>query len=297
MLGDAFGGLQRGYFALTVIIVAIRWAGQLFTLFGVKEVQIVGAQKSTPLRELLSVIVKNDQLLYTAICMTLFMIGYMTTTTFGLYFFKYAYGDENMYSVFAIVLGVSQITALAVFPLLSKKWNRRTLYQAAIVLVTVGYIAFFFSPTSTMLFIGISGTLLFVGQAFIQLLMLMFLADSVDYGHYKLGKRNDSISFSLQPFINKLSGAVGNGVVGAVIVVVGIKDAETALDVTEGGLLLMKIAMLVFPLVCIVVSFLVYRGRYKIDEKMHAEVVRGLVERGELDAGEVGAGEVDVARK
>jgi melibiose permease/lactose/raffinose/galactose permease len=263
------------------------WAGQLFTLFGVREVNIIGAQKSTPLRELLSVIVKNDQLLYTAVCMTLFMIGYMTTTSFGLYFFKYAYGDENMYSVFAIVLGVSQLTALAVFPLLSKKWNRRTLYAAAIALVSVGYIAFFFSPTDTMVFIGISGTLLFVGQAFIQLLMLMFLADSVDYGHYKLGKRNDSISFSLQPFINKLSGAVGSGVVGAVIVVAGIKDADTAADVTAGGLLLMKIAMLVFPLVCIVVSFLVYRGRYKIDEKMHAEVLRALVERGELEASEV----------
>jgi melibiose permease/lactose/raffinose/galactose permease len=224
--------------------------------------------------------------------MTLFMIGYMTTTSFGLYFVKYAYGDENMYSVFAIVLGVSQLTALAVFPLLSKKWNRRTLYTTAIVLVTVGYIAFFFSPTNTMLFIGISGTLLFVGQAFIQLLMLMFLADSVDYGHYKLGKRNDSISFSLQPFINKLSGAVGSGVVGAVIIVAGIKDAESAADVTTGGLLMMKLAMFAFPLVCIVVSFLVYRRCYKIDEKMHSDVLRGLVERGELAASDVEAGQV-----
>lgn len=42
--------------------------------------------KHTSLRELLQVIFKNDQLLYTAISMALFMIGYTTTTSFGLYF-------------------------------------------------------------------------------------------------------------------------------------------------------------------------------------------------------------------
>ena len=281
-LGNVFGTPARGYFVFAVIVVAVMWLGQLITLLGVKEQQVTKAQKSTPIRELLTVIFKNDQLLFTAISMTLFMIGYMTTTTFGLYFFKYAYGDEGMYSIFAIILGVSQITALAVFPLFSKKWNRRTLYTLAVVLVALGYVVFFFAPTNTMLFIGIAGVLLFVGQAFIQLLMLMFLADSVDYGHFKLGKRNDSISFSLQPFINKLSGAVGNGIVGFIIIVSGIIDAETADEVTEEGLLMMKLAMLALPLVCIVVSFIINRMKYIIDEKKHAEILQELKARGEL---------------
>ena len=46
-----------------------------------------------------------------------------------------------------------------------------------------------------MLFIGIAGVLLFVGQAFIQLMMLMFLADTVEYGFWKSGRRNDSVTF------------------------------------------------------------------------------------------------------
>ena len=283
ILGEAIGSAVGGYFVFAAIVVAVMWAGQLVTLFGVKEKHMAKAQKSTPIKELLMVIFKNDQLLFTAISMTLFMIGYMTTTTFGLYFFKYAYGDEGMYSVFAVILGVSQIAALAIFPLFSKKWNRRTLYSLAIVLVAVGYIIFFFAPTNTMLFIGIAGVLLFVGQAFIQLLMLMFLADSVDYGHLKLGKRNDSISFSLQPFINKLSGAVGNGIVGIVIIISGIVDAEAAADVTEEGLLMMKIAMMLLPLACIAVSFVINRLKYIIDEKKHAEILLELKERGELE--------------
>jgi len=214
--------------------------------------------------------------------MSLFMIGYMTTTTFGVYYFIYAYGDEGMFPVFAGILGVSQLTALIVFPLFSKKFDRKTLYTGAIVSITTGYVLFFFAPTTTMVFIGIAGVLIFFGQGFIQLLMLMFLADSVDYGHWKLGKRNDSISFSVQPLINKLGGAVGIGIVGAVAILSGINTAETAADVSSEGLLLMKVAMLIFPLICIVVSYILYRWKFKIDAKFYDQILSDLRERGEL---------------
>lgn len=259
------------------------WIGQCITLFGVIEPRnVLKKEEHTSLKELVRVIFKNDQLFYTAIAMALFMIGYTTTTSFGIYFFKYAYGDEGMYSIFALILGVSQIAALSVFPLLSKRFNRKFMYTTAMVLIFLGYIIFFFAPTNTMLFIGISGMLLFVGQAFIQLLMLMFLADSVDYGHLKFKKRNDSISFSLQPFINKMGGAISSGVVGAVVIISGIKDANTKADVSDSGLLIMKIAMLIFPLICIFISYLLYRTKYKIDEKTHASILKELEGLGEI---------------
>ena len=282
-LSNRFGGDARGYMVFTLIVVAIMWTGQLITIFGVREPHITKTQPSTKFRELFSIIVKNDQLLFTAICMVLFMIGYMTTTGFGLYFFIYVYGDENMFPIFALILGVSQIAALACFPLFSKKFSRKTMYTLAVLLVSVGYVVFFFAPTDTMIFIGIAGILLFVGQAFIQLLMLMFLADSVDYGHYKLGKRNESISFSLQPLIFKLSGALGSGVVGITIIFVGIAEAETAADVTAEGLLLMRVAMMIFPLICIIISFLIYQRKFVIDEKKYAEILAELRNRGELE--------------
>jgi len=282
-LGERFGSAQRGFFAFAILVTVIMTAGLCVTIFGVKETGIVtGKKQSTPLRELFGIIVKNDQLFITAIAMSLFMIGYMTTTTFGVYYFIYAYGDEGMFSIFAAILGVSQLTALSVFPLFSKRFNRKTLYTGAIISISIGYVLFFFAPTTTMLFIGIAGVLIFFGQAFIQLLMLMFLADSVDYGHWKFGKRNDSISFSIQPFINKLGGAVGTGIVGAVAIVSGINVAETAADVPPEGLLLMKIAMLIFPLLCIVVSYILYRVKFRIDAKFYAEILSDLRERGEL---------------
>ncbi len=282
-LGDKLGSLQKGYMVFAVIVVAVMWLGQCITLFGVKQVKIVKeSPQNTTLSEMFKVIFKNDQLFYTAISMALFMVGYVTTTSFGLYYFEYAYGDKAMYSIFAVILGVSQITALAIFPIFSKKFERKTLYSAAILLITVGYIIFFFAPTNTMLFIGIAGVLMFVGQAFVQLLMLMFLADTVDYGHWKLGKRNGSITFSIQPFINKMGGAISSGVVSAVVILSGIKDAATPADVSEGGLLMMKLAMMIFPLICILVSYLIYRAKYKIDKKMYGQIMQDLRDRGEI---------------
>ena len=132
-----------------------------------------------------------------------------------------------------------------------------------------------------MLFIGIAGVLLFVGQAFIQLMMLMFLTDSVEYGEWKMGKRNDSITLSLQPFINKMGGAVASGIVGAVVIISGMQEARSAADMTSQGLLIFKMAMMIFPLLCILVGFLIYRSKYILDEEMYAKIVEEINARKE----------------
>ncbi|MDR1537033.1 MAG: glycoside-pentoside-hexuronide (GPH):cation symporter [Clostridiales bacterium] len=264
------GSSQKGYLAFAALTVAVMWAGQLATLIFAKQPKAPdGANSRTYLREMAKIIFKNDQLLFTALSMILFMIGYMTTAAFGIYYFKYVYGQESMYTYFALILGVSQLSAITAFPFLSKRFERDYLFKLSMALIAAGYILFFFSPTGTMLFIGPAGILIFVGQAFIQVLMLMFLADSVDYGHWKLGKRNDSLSFSLQPFINKSGGALSNAIVGAVVILSGMKDADSAQDISAGGIVAVKAAMLLFPMICIFLSYLIYRAKYKLDRKFY----------------------------
>ena len=281
-LGEATGSMKTAYFIFTVGVVLIMWIGQSITVLGVKEPKNVFKQEDvTTLSGMVHAIFRNDQLLYTAISMALFMIGYTTTANFGLYFFKYAYGDEGMYAIFALILGVSQILALAVFPIFSKRFPRKTLYKYATAFVVLGYVIFFFSPMN-MLFIGISGILLFLGQAFIQILMLLFLADTIEYGQWKLHKRNESVTFSLQPFINKMGGAVASGIVGVTVIISGINDAQSAADVTESGLLMLKSAMLIIPLISILAGYLVYRAKYKIDQAMYEQILTDLRERGDM---------------
>ena len=281
-MGNAMGSMKEAWFWFALIIAAVMLLFQAVTLIGVKERKgFFKEEESTSLREMFRVIVKNDQLLWVAVSMSLFMIGYVTTTSFGVHFFKYAYGDENMYAIFAAVLGVSQLSALAVFTLVRKRFTRRRLYTGATLLVVLGYILFFFSPMN-MLFIGVAGVLIFVGQAFIQMLMLMFLADTIEYGQWKLGKRNESITFSIQPFINKIGGAIATGVLGLTLIISGINSAQTPSDVPDGGITIMKTAMLLLPLIVIVAGYIINITKFKIDEKKYTQILDDLRQRGDI---------------
>lgn len=278
----ALGGGKKAWFIFALGIVVIMWGFLCFTLFGVKENRsMYKREENTSLKEMFSVLFKNDQLLFTAISMALFMIGYCTTTSFGVYYFKYAFKNEGMYSVFAGILGISQLLALTSFNIFSKKYSRKQLYAFSTVLVVFGYIVFFFSPMN-MLYIGLAGVLIFVGQAFIQLLMLMFLTDTVEYGQWKLGRRNESITFSVQPFINKIGGAIASGIVGATLIISGINSAASPENVTAKGLMIMKLSMLIIPLILILIGYLVYHFKFKIDKEMFDKIVVDLSKRGDI---------------
>lgn len=298
MVPDLFGlPPKKSYFLFTVILVVIMWAFQSITVLGVQEDRSeLKHQEHTSLKGMLKALTRNDQLMVTALAMALFMIGYCTTTSFGVYYFKYAYKNEGTYMVFAAVLGVAQLTALSVFPLFSKRFTRKQLYTGAMLAVVAAYILFFFSFEQLPLIV-LAGLVLFFAQAFIQLLMLLFLADAVEYGQWKLGKRNESVSFAVQPFINKLGGAVGTGVVTVTLIISGINPVSQKItqleaagagaaeidaliqSVTGAPIWIMKAAMMLLPLACIVAGFWIYQKKFIIDETFYAAILADLKAR------------------
>jgi melibiose permease/lactose/raffinose/galactose permease len=281
--GDGSANLTRGYFLFAVIVAIVLWAGQSVTLFGVKETHgLLERQEHTTFRDFLRALFRNDQLLYVAGAMALMTIGFTVTTSFGLFYFQYVYGNTGDYPLFAIILGVSQISALIAFPILSRQMRRKSIYLWSTILVVAGYIVFFFAPTGTLIVIGIGGVLMFVGQGAQQLLMMLSLADTVDYGHWKLGKRNESVTFSLQPFINKAGGAAATGITGFTAIIVGLNTRADDELLVGSDLVIFKVAMLLLPLACIVGGYLVFHKKYRIDEEEYANIHSDLVARGEL---------------
>lgn len=282
------------YFIFAIIVAAIMWIFQTITLVGVKEdrSQLERAERTT-LKDLWRALIGNDQLMVTAISMVLFMIGYCTTTGFGTYYFKYAFKNEDMYMIFAAVLAVAQLTALSVFPLFRKKFTRKQLYTGSMIAVAVSYVIFFLSFELLPLIV-IAGLGLFFAQAFIQLLMLLFLADAVEYGEWKLGKRNEAASFAVQPFINQFGGAISKGIVSFTLIISGLNLVANELEPFKKGspefvdiinaipgssIWIMKISMMVLPLVCILIGFILYQKKFKIDEQLYAQIVSDLEER------------------
>ena len=277
---SALGNTPRVWFWCAVVIAVIYLLGLLFPLLGVREKRTAPAeQEPTTIRQMVDVLVKNDQLMWTTLAMALFMVGYCTTVNFAIYYMKYLFGNEGMYVVLVAVVGVAQLGTLSVYPMVAQRMNRRTMYTMATVLVLAGYAIFFFAEISILL-IALGAVLVFVGQAFIQTLMLMFLADTVEYGHWKLGKRNEAITFSVQPLINKIGGALATGIVSLTLILSGIKvDGGTVDAIGADGKLIVKLAMFAIPLLMIVAGYVVYLKKYKISEEYYADLLKDLEQR------------------
>jgi len=276
-------GNEKAWFFYTGGIVVIMLIGQSVTLFGTKVPNLVVEQERVRLRDIYKVVVKNDQLLWVAISMILFMTGYLTTTTLGQPYFKFIFRNEDMYTPFTIVLAVGLIGGLLVFPVLRRRFSRRVLYTAATASIMAGYILFFVAPVGNFPVLVVAGLFLFFGDSLVTILMLVFISDTIDYGHWKLGRRNTAITFALQPFINKLGAALSAEVAVAALIWSGINNAQGNADlVTSGGATVMKLIMLVFPMVMIVLGYVLWRWKYKIDDKFFAQIQADLAERGQL---------------
>ena len=307
MIPDLFAGLgldrRTPYFLTAIIAAVIMWIFQSITLIGVKEDRsYLEDSEKTTLKDLFTALVHNDQLMVTALSMVLFMIGYCTTTGLGYQYFEYVYKDTGVYMVFAAVLAVAQLTALSLFPLFSKKFTRKQLYTGAMIAITISYLLFFLS-FEILPIIVIAGLGLFFGQAFIQLLMLLFLADAVEYGEWKTGSRSEAASFAVQPFINQFGGAASKGIVSlalffsgitmmlnefdAYLVANGITDSLISETIKKDFIAelpgyagwVIKLFMMILPLICILASFIIYYKKFKIDEKLYAQILSDLEER------------------
>ena len=283
---SAMGNTRQSWFIVAVAMCVIYLLFLCFPLFGVKEKRLSKEDnEETSLKDMWNAIVKNDQLMWTALAMALFMVGYCITTGFATYYMQYVYGDINMYPVLAGVCGIAQLAALMVFPAFSKKFNRKQLYTFSTILIVIGYLLFSFADSSLIL-IAVAAVLIFVAQAFIQLLMLMFLADTIEYGQWKMGRRHESVTFSIQPLINKIGGAISTAVISVSVILAGIKtsDSDVAAEtITSGGIVTIKIAMLLIPVLCILIGFWIYLKKFRIDEKFYSEIISDLKERGDID--------------
>ncbi len=258
---------------------------------------------------MVKVIFKNDQLVIIAFAILLFNIGFFITINCGQFYFNYVYLNYGglEYSLFALALGGSQLLALLVYPLFSQRFNLSQMFKLAIILVVIGYLGFLFWTLvfpQTIAGLLVFGFILFFGEGLIQLIVLVLLTDTIEYGQWKLGKRYESINFSLQPFVTKLASAIYVLFVNGTMLISGLyqinknvseMEKDKALGLIEGSIIKdyintnvdkfmqdsLIVTMLIIPLFFIVGSYFFYRKKYRIDEKFYSEIITQLQERAE----------------
>lgn len=135
----------------------------------------------------------------------------------------------------AVGLFAGQFIAMAITPLLTKKIEKKNLYNFYSIAGAVPFALIFVfykvsggDLTSTVWSIVIGVCMLFASASFggINVLQSVMIADCVDYEEYTNGVRTDGVFFSGQSFITKISAGLATIISSAVYALVGYSGAN-----------------------------------------------------------------------
>lgn len=311
-------GAPTGYKVIGIISAVLMVLFQLFTILGVKEKPLppIKPDKSDrlTLKKMFQTIAKNDQLLWCALIMLIFSIG--TGVVGGGLLTMYVYfefGYEGGYTLL-IGLGYGIISTLftATYPWLSKKFGRNKILYSAGIATVFGYALMLIfalaiptgAPKSSEWFakfilIALAYTIIGYGAGF-YMIMVINMANTVEYNEWKYGQRNESLIFSLRPFTAKLSSALTQALVIGVYAVASITTYTNAISNIENeaskNLITNKVkmekiteiinkvslqdrqilvsCMCIIPIVFMIVALILYKKKCTLSETRLAEMVR-----------------------
>jgi lactose/raffinose/galactose permease len=270
-------GDDRGWFIFAAIVAAI----SAITAIGVgmftheQQSLLRENKEQTKFKDILKILVKNDQLLAIAMSYLFFTTGQTLLNSFELYYFTYILGDSKAFSILGGLNTVVGVISVFAFPLFSGKIGRHKLFYGAATIEVIGALIFAVAGKSLVLVL-IGAELFFIPQPIIFLVVLMTITDSVEYGQLKLGHRDESLTLSVRPLLDKFGGAVANGVVGMATVAAGMTGGATAATVTAHGVSIFKVYMFLIPIALIIIGIIIFALKVKLDEKSHAKIVAEL---------------------
>ncbi|GHU36497.1 sodium:solute symporter [Bacilli bacterium] len=268
----------RGFFAFGVIVALVQGISALVTAWGTKEQESVIRQQGTKTNTLdvFRALMKNDQLMWLSLSYILFAIAYVATTATLILNFTFVIGNAGLYSITGIVGFIGSIILVPLFPILAKRFGRRKVLTAAIMSMLIGYLIFTVGNSVPMTVAGL--IFLTTPYQLVFLSVLMTITDSVEYGQWKNGVRNEAVTLAMRPLLDKIAGAFSNGIYGFVAIAAGMTGSKYISGHTY-GVGTFKIYAFIVPAVLMVLSLVIYLAKVKLTEKRHQEIVAELEER------------------
>ena len=334
-IGTAIFGSSVLAFKVLSILVSVMMVGfQLFTLLGVKEkplpVNFVRTERMK-FKDLFRVIFKNDQLLWCSLIMLLFNVGTNVVvgglSTFYIYF-EFGY-DGMLITAFGIGFAIISVLFTLAYPWLSKKFTRdKVLYSTGLAII-IGYLLMMIvglaipSAASFKSALGITKFVLMTlfytivgwGQGF-YMIMVINMANTVEYNEYKTGKREEGLIFSLRPLTCKLGSALMQGLVSIVFMIAGVLTVTNGISdlenqqasgllsaedklaqinnvisgVSQQSKMVLLVCMCLIPAVFLAIALILYKRKCILNEKKMEEMMTVIEER-KLAETENGEGE------
>ena len=274
------GSGEREGFAIFAAAVAVVFVVTELVCVALVREKPTERQKAATVKEMFSALIHNDQAMVVVVGIVVFNASLYLTTQLAVYFFKYDIGNSDLFSLFGTVGGVGQILSMVSLPLLRRRWGGKQILVGALGVTIAGYLALFalsMAGVRAVAPLAATAFVIYIGFGLATVLTTVFLADTVDYGEYKTGSRNESVVFSMQTFVVKLASAVSVLIAGIGIDLIGLDD--TAAVQSESTLLGLRLLMVGLPVLGLVFSILYFMKKYRLTEAETARISEALRQR------------------
>ena len=285
------------YFSIIIAILFIAFI--TITCVCIKEKSTVDVETAS-VGQMFKALVQNDQAMTIVITIVLVNTALYITSNLLIYFFKYDLAGTNWqgnYTLFNTFAGGMQILAMMLlFPLLRKAFTTFRIFYVCVLSEIVGYVVLLTmalgGATNVFVFF-VPGFFIMAGAGMLNVVVTIFLANTVDYGEVKNKRRDESVIFSMQTFVVKLASGIAALVASVCLAVFNIqKDGSSALNaagllekVKNSGVLQtidasavigLRMIMTVAPAIVLVIALLFFKAKYVLTDEKMEEIVKEL---------------------
>lgn len=239
-----------------------------------KERNVVYNGEKFSFKKIFKVIKGNDQLVVFMIFAMISNAGWYLTSGTAVYYFTDVLGEPTAQSLFSTIGAVGSALGLVVIPLLSKKFSNRTIYQISLMIAITGYVLMFvFGPVlGITIALDLSYTIASIGIGSMFVGQTIFLADIVDYGEYKSGTRNESITFSMKGFLQKMAYTIQTIFLFGGLGMMNYNEQITGGVINDSTKSAIGIICFAVPPVLMVISLIIFRAKFRIYGELRNEI-------------------------
>ena len=313
----AIGGTTRvAYGRIALIICIITPLFILFPLFGVRENRD-DMQTEAPkvsFKKIIKTIGGNDQLLWICLIFLLQQIGNgIVLGGVGANYIYFEFGYEGgLYGTFQTIGLMATAFLMIFYPMLSKKFHRRKLVFSMAVIATAGYavqiLAGVLMPAVTLKFWILTAGFMAanLGQYGLYLIMMISIINTVEYNELKHGTRDEAIITSMRPFLTQMASSFTVIITTVSYIICRVTNYTNAISdferkaetgeidaatktaeiakvvgsVENGQKIGLLMAMTLVPCIFMLLSAILYRKFYKLDEERYDEICAEIKARG-----------------
>jgi len=293
---------RLGFKYFSLIVAVIFFVFILITCLFIKEKSTVDVQ-TAKISDMFKALIQNDQAMTMVITIVLVNSAVYITSNLLIYFFKYDIGGaswQGNYTLFSTFGGGIQILAMMFFfPILRKFFETLKIFYISVISAIFGYVILLvmaLSGVSLVYLFFIPGFFIFGAVGLLNVLVTIFLANTVDYGEIKNNRRDESVIFSMQTFVVKLASGIAALAAAVSLSAFKISESDGTFEAVEGSLLKglmvyidnikestvsivsgssvmgLRVVMTVFPMIVLVIALIIFKMRYNLDDEKLKEI-------------------------